>query len=81
MYFLHAIKRDRQTRVLNVFGQIAMTLGDKKIINFMPLWAKEYSCMRTTSIENPYIKNKNFLLQRYSAHYKETLEDNFIIIY
>jgi len=30
MYFLHAINSDRQTRLLNVFGQIAMILGDKK---------------------------------------------------
>ena len=35
MYFLHAINSDRQTQLLNVFGQIAMILGDKKnqIIN------------------------------------------------
>ena len=32
MYFLHAINSDRQTRLLNVLGQIAMILGDKKII-------------------------------------------------
>jgi len=31
MYFLHVINSDRQTRLLNVLGQIAMTLGDKKI--------------------------------------------------
>jgi len=31
MYFLHAINSDRQTRLLNVLGQIAMLLGDKKI--------------------------------------------------
>jgi len=30
MYFLHAINSDRQTRLLNVLGQIAMILGDKK---------------------------------------------------
>jgi len=30
MYFLHAINSDRQTRLLKVFGQIAMILGDKK---------------------------------------------------
>jgi len=30
MYFLHAINNDRQTRLLNVLGQIAMILGDKK---------------------------------------------------
>jgi len=30
MYFLHAINSDRQTRLLNVLGQIAMTLGDLK---------------------------------------------------
>jgi len=29
MYFLHAINSDRQTRLLNVLGQIAMILGDK----------------------------------------------------
>jgi len=32
MYFLHAINSDRQTRLLNALGQIAMILGDKKII-------------------------------------------------
>jgi len=30
MYFLHAINSDCQTRLLNVLGQIAMILGDKK---------------------------------------------------
>jgi len=30
MYFLHAINSDRQTRLLNVLGQIAMILGDTK---------------------------------------------------
>jgi len=30
MYFLHAINSDRQTGLLNVLGQIAMILGDKK---------------------------------------------------
>ena len=30
MYFLHAINSDRQTRLLNVLGQIAMIRGDKK---------------------------------------------------
>jgi len=30
MYFLHAINSDRQTRLLNVLGQIAMILGGKK---------------------------------------------------
>ena len=30
MYFLHAINSDRQTRLMNVLGQIAMILGDKK---------------------------------------------------
>jgi len=30
MYFLHAINSDRQTRLLNVLGQIAMILGDLK---------------------------------------------------
>ena len=30
MYFLHAINSDRQTRLLNVLGQIAMILGHKK---------------------------------------------------
>jgi len=28
MYFLHAINSDRQTRLLNVLGQIAMIMGD-----------------------------------------------------
>ena len=32
MYFLHAISSDRQTRLLNVLGQIAVILGDKKNI-------------------------------------------------
>ena len=30
MYLLHAINSDRQTRLLNVLGQTAMILGDKK---------------------------------------------------
>jgi len=30
MYFLHAIYSERQTRLLNVLGEIAMILGDKK---------------------------------------------------
>jgi len=35
MYFLHAINSDRQTRLLNVLGQIAMILGDKKkVLNY-----------------------------------------------
>jgi len=33
MYFLHAIISDGQTRLLNVLGQIAMILGDKKRSN------------------------------------------------
>jgi len=35
MYFLHAINSDRQTGLLNVFGQIAMILGDKIKIYFL----------------------------------------------
>ena len=31
MHFLYAINGDRQTPLLNVLGQIAMALGDKKI--------------------------------------------------
>ena len=30
MYILHAINSDRQTRLLNVLGHIAMILGDKR---------------------------------------------------
>jgi len=30
MYFLHAISSDRKTRLLNVLGQIAKILGDKR---------------------------------------------------
>jgi len=30
VYFLHTINSDRQTRLLNVLGQIAMILGDKR---------------------------------------------------
>jgi len=32
MYFLHAINSDRQTRLLNVLGQIALILRDKEQI-------------------------------------------------
>jgi len=32
MYFLHTINSDRQTRLLNVLGQIAMILGDKRSV-------------------------------------------------
>ena len=35
MYFLHAINSDRQTRLLNVLGQIAMILGDKKTYSIL----------------------------------------------
>ena len=31
MHFLHVINTGRQKRLLNVFGQIAMILGDKKL--------------------------------------------------
>jgi len=34
MYFLHAINSDRQARLLNVLGQIAMILGDKIKISY-----------------------------------------------
>jgi len=30
MYYLHTINSDRQTRLLNVLGQIVMMLGDKR---------------------------------------------------
>jgi len=30
MYFLHTVNGDLQKRLLNVLGQIAMILGDKK---------------------------------------------------
>jgi len=43
MYFLHAINSDRQTRLLTVFGQIAMILGDK-VINYILL-----TCTRSSS--------------------------------
>ena len=36
MYFLRAINSDCQKRLLNVLGQIAMILGDNKIIQ-MPI--------------------------------------------
>ena len=36
MYFLHAINSDRQTRLLNVLGQIAMILGDKQKMSCQP---------------------------------------------
>jgi len=36
MYFLHAINSGRQTRLLNVLGQIAMIMGDlKKSLGFV----------------------------------------------
>jgi len=41
MYFLHVINSDRQTRLLNVLGQIAMILGDKK--NHIHLDIKNYT--------------------------------------
>jgi len=37
MYFLHAINSDRQTRLLNVLGQIAMILGDTKKLGLIAL--------------------------------------------
>ena len=39
MYFLHAINSDRQTRLLNVLGQIVMILGDKKICSYCSLFS------------------------------------------
>ena len=53
MYFLHAINSDRQTRLLNVFGQIAMILGDKKmckiktLINFLNCTSTVPTCVIT----------------------------------
>jgi len=45
MYFLHAINSDRQTRLLNVLGQIAVILGDKKKLSHkrhdFPGWGGE----------------------------------------
>jgi len=41
MYFLHAINSDRQTRLLNVLGQIAMILEDKKKLQASCLRRKE----------------------------------------
>jgi len=41
MYFLHAVNSDRQTRLLNVLGQIAVILGDEKkkyIAVFTPVY-------------------------------------------
>jgi len=35
MCFLHATDSDRQTLLLNVLGQIAMILGDKKKVSGM----------------------------------------------
>ena len=35
MYFLHAINSDRQTRLPNVLGQIAMILEDKIAYNIL----------------------------------------------
>ena len=40
MYFLHAINSDRQTRLLNVLGQIAMILGGKKTVLIIITLAK-----------------------------------------
>jgi len=49
MYFLHAINSDRQTRLLNVLGQIAMILGDYSnaniLINLCNDWHKKYEQM------------------------------------
>jgi len=39
MHFLHAINSDRQTRLLNVFGQIAMFWEIKKRVTFqLSVW-------------------------------------------
>jgi len=48
MYFLHAINSDRQTRLLNVLGQIAMILGDKKKEFF--LGVKSDRCVTLTTL-------------------------------
>jgi len=50
MYFLHAINSDRQTRLMNVLGQIAMIPGDKKMKDVPRLLSKVYqSCLKGES--------------------------------
>jgi len=54
MYFLHAINSDRQTRLLNVLGEIAMVLGDKKNTNSLvkvnyPEKARPFRIKRATT--------------------------------
>jgi len=48
MYFLHAVNSERQTRLLNVLGQIAMILGDLKKTTFLPIsmWKDKKSLPR-----------------------------------
>jgi len=52
MYFLYAINIDRQTRLLNVVGQIAMVLGDKKKLIFF-----------SNSLSRDVVEAKSFVLQ------------------
>ena len=49
MYFLHAINSDRKTRLLNDLGQIAMILGDKKIV----LWITVASFVAVNAVTSP----------------------------
>jgi len=49
MYFLYAINSDHQTRLLNVLGQIAMIMGDKK--NFQPLVVVDGACLIVFKLE------------------------------
>jgi len=55
MYFLHAINSDRQTRLLNVLGQITMILGEKQILLSLDLMC---FVLGGTNYEFP---NRNFL--------------------
>ena len=50
MYFLHAINSDRQTRLLNVLGQIALILGDKKLFNAEHVSAANSSILRSLGL-------------------------------
>jgi len=51
MYFLHAINSDRQTRLLNVLGQIAMILGDKNLQPFSTMCVRNVHNDRTDGLQ------------------------------
>jgi len=71
MYFLHAINSDRQTRMLNVLGQIAMILGDKKKSAKLYVTNSLLSChLKLTALNTPrlYVAANRFQADKLRLH-------------